>query len=895
MKGPMSESDGAIKAVPLRALGLEIIESIDLPVLVIGCDSKISGFNQAAATLFSLRPSDVGRLAREIRILSSIKRFEDLCADVIGGGPASQGEVRDTNGCWFVLRIAAYRGSDQQINGAVLTLTNVTAVRESLEQAVHDREYTKAILNTVIDPLVVLDEDLQIQTANQAFYTMLQVSREETRGGRLPELGSTDWVIALETLLKNSRSTDLPATAIEVEHEFPTIGHRKVLLNARPISGKGNFKPLILLSIHDITERKRAEERLRENEHRFRQMIEALPAAVYTTDAEGRLTHFNQAAVEFSGRVPDLSTDKWCVSWKLYRPDGTPLPHDECPMAIALKDGATISGVEVIAERPDGTRVWFTPYPTPFRDGDGRIVGGINMLVDITERKKAEEVTARLAAIVEYSDDAIISKDLNGVIATWNESAERLFGYTAQEAIGQPVTMLIPSERLDEEPGILERIRKGESIEHYETIRRRKDGKLLDISLSVSPIADRAGRVVGASNISRDITARKQIDQALRASEERYRNLFRSIDEGFCIVEVVFDENKKPVDYIFLEINPAFERQTGIQNAHGRSMREIAPQHEEHWFQLYGQIVLTGESKRFEYPAVQLQRWYEGYAYRIGEANVKKVGIIFNDITERKKAQEVLERTVTERTAKLRATVEELESYSYSIAHDMRAPLRAMQGFSDILIKEYAAKIDTDGQRYLRRIALSADRMDHLIEDVLNYSKVVRAELPLESIAIDTLLQGMLETYPVFFPDEADIQVQTPMPRVVGNEAALTQVFSNLLGNAIKFVTPGLKPMIRVWAEEVNVSCASTSSHDGMSGNGEGRGIRFLVQDNGIGIAPDQHEKIFEIFQRINKNTPGTGIGLAIVKKAAERMGGRVGVQSFPGKGSTFWLELRTP
>jgi len=149
---------------------------------------------------------------------------------------------------------------------------------------------------------------------------------------------------------------------------------------------------------------------LRESERRFRAMIDALPMAIYTTDAEGRITHFNPAAVEFSGRAIELGTDRWCVSWKLYHADGTPMPHGECPMAIALKVGRAVRGEEAIMERPDGTRRWFAPYPTPLRDSEGRIVGGINMLVDITERKQAEMTTASLAAIVESSDDAIISK-----------------------------------------------------------------------------------------------------------------------------------------------------------------------------------------------------------------------------------------------------------------------------------------------------------------------------------------------------------------------------------------------------------------------------------------------------------------------------------------------------
>ena len=254
-------------------------------------------------------------------------------------------------------------------------------------------------------------------------------------------------------------------------------------------------------------------------------VIRALPAAIYTTDAAGRITFYNEAAAELWGCCPELGKSEFCGSWKLYWPDGRPMPHGQCPMAIALKERREIRGMEAVAERPDGSFVHFVPYPTPLYDASGTLIGAVNMLIDISDRKRADMQAQRLASIVESSDDAIVSKGLNGIITSWNHGAERLFGYTAEEVIGKPITMLIPPDRMGEEPEIIGRVRRGERVDHYDTVRRRKDGSLIDISLTVSPLKDADGRIVGASKIARDITERKraQEQQKLLVNEMKHR------------------------------------------------------------------------------------------------------------------------------------------------------------------------------------------------------------------------------------------------------------------------------------------------------------------------------------------------------------------------------------
>jgi PAS domain S-box-containing protein len=171
-----------------------------------------------------------------------------------------------------------------------------------------------------------------------------------------------------------------------------------------------------------------AGEALLRGETHFQQVLDLLPAAVYITNAAGLIAYYNEAAASLWGHHPPLGLSEWCGSWKLYWPDGRPLPHDQCPMALALREERPVRGMEAIAERPDGIRIPFIPYPTPFYDASGALIGAVNMLVDITDRKRAEEYAQRLALIVESSDDAIIAKDIDGIITTWNKGAERLFG-----------------------------------------------------------------------------------------------------------------------------------------------------------------------------------------------------------------------------------------------------------------------------------------------------------------------------------------------------------------------------------------------------------------------------------------------------------------------------------
>jgi PAS domain S-box-containing protein len=252
---------------------------------------------------------------------------------------------------------------------------------------------------------------------------------------------------------------------------------------------------------------------LRESEWAHRELVRALPTAAYMCDANGIITIYNDAAVALWGRTPHVGRESWSGAYRIFQPDGTLLPINLYPIAVALREGRAARSDEIIVERPDGSRRNVVAHPEPIRGTDGKLVGIVNMLVDITERKKADAAVRQLAAIVESSGDAIIGKDLDGTITSWNRGAEILYGYAAGEIIGRPVSVLIPPEKINEEPDILERIRRGEPIQHYETTRVRKDGTEIHVALAVSPIKDTSGKIVGASKIARDISERKRAEQ----------------------------------------------------------------------------------------------------------------------------------------------------------------------------------------------------------------------------------------------------------------------------------------------------------------------------------------------------------------------------------------------
>lgn len=783
----------------------DILNTLSVPIIVVGHDCKVGCFNPAATHALGLKASDIGRHLSDIPLFNETRDIEKLSADVIACGEPSEHEIRNGDRC-FLLQIAPYTGSNRQIQGVVLTLTNVTAIRASLAQAIYEREYAKTILNTVAQPLVVLDADLRVQTGNRAFYAMFGASREATHGTPLCNLGNHDWRDAsLWSTLRANNLANSEFKTIEVDGDFPALGHRTLLVDANRL-GRAR-EGLMLVGLRDITERKRSENFLQLQKETLEMVVRGLPLAdvlAATVRAMEKQSHEKMVTAAHVLNAEGTHFSE-CIAPNL------PESYRQAIRGLAISSKSTPCCLAVLGNRSVNSH-------------------------DI----RAEPAWSAFA-------DLISPLGIRAACATPILSS-------AGKVIGTLSNYYLQSRTHDS-----------------------NERQVVDILTRTVALA----------------IERKQAESALRESEERYRTLFTSMNEGFCIIEMVFDESQNPVDYRFLETNPAFAQQTGLQDAKGKLMRELAPAHEKHWFEIYGKIALTGEAARFENRAAALNRWHEVSAFRVEPAEARQVGIVFNDITERKRQEEKLENTVAERTVALRETVGELEAFSYSIAHDMRAPLRGMQGFAGILLDQHAGQLDSQALDYLRRIVASARRLDRLIQDVLNYSKISKGQVVLEPLDLNCLAHDIVETYPNWQPPNAVVKIEGILPKILGNAAFVTQCMSNLVNNAIKFVSPGTLPHVRIWAEEVTPPAAEREPLLGEESSVPQ--MRLYVEDNGIGIAPGQDTRIFRIFERIHPSSEyeGTGIGLAIARRAAERMGGSIGFKSQLGKGSTFWVQLK--
>ena len=488
----------------------------------------------------------------------------------------------------------------------------------------------------------------------------------------------------------------------------------------------------------------------------------------------------------------------------------------------------------------------------------------LNRFHELLEQRNL--ISTRLAAIVESSNDAIFGVDLDGTVTSWNAGAERIFGYPASDIVGRSVNLLAPEAGAGEKTEPLSGIRRGNAVENFETVRRHRDGRLLDVSLTISPIRDQTGTIAGASHIGRDITERKRL-------EER----FHATVESAPVAMVMIDRRGRIV-----LLNALAEELFGYQRAEllGQPLEQLLPERDRAaHLGKRADFMMRPETRRMGAgrDLHALRKDGREFPVEIGLAPVPTsegefVLAAILDITSRRRVEAARERLAGE----LARSNSDLEAFSYSVSHDLRAPLRAIGGYTDILRRDHAAGLAPEALALLDRVRENARHMAALIEELIEYSRVGREALRLEPLDLARVAR---ETADVLEHERQGRQVEiviASMPPCRGDLSLLGRVYQNLLANALKFTRKREHARIEV--------------------GGELRPGEFVgwVRDNGVGFDMAYADALFGVFQRLHTQDQfeGTGVGLAIVKRSIERHGGRVWAEAAPDRGATFYFSL---
>jgi PAS domain S-box-containing protein len=500
------------------------------------------------------------------------------------------------------------------------------------------------------------------------------------------------------------------------------------------------------------------EKALRASELSYRRLFEAAKDGILILDVEtGRINDVNPFLIKLLGFSKEEMMGKTVGELSPFKD----IEENKVMLSRLQKDGF-VRYEDLPMETRDGRKVAVEFVCNVYKAGDVNVIQ-CNVR-DITVRKQTEAAISRLASIVEFSDEAIIGKDLNSIVTSWNRGAEKIFGYTAGEMVGASIMRLIPADRQDEENRILQKVKRGERVEHFDTLRQAKDGRLINISVTASPIKDPAGKVTGVSKVARDISERKVVEEKIR------------------------------------------------------------------------------------------------------QLNVE------------------LEQRVAERTAQLKSANEELEAFSYSVSHDLRAPLRHVMGFVSLLQNDAGPSLSEKNSKYLTTISNSAKRMGDLIDDLLTFSRVGRAEIQKANVNLDDLVGDTLGDFQAEIKERKVEWIINPLPMVRADRALLRLVLVNLISNAVKFTGQRAEAKIEIGCVE---------SDEGRATGGKSETVIF-VRDNGAGFDPEYVHKLFGVFQRLHSNAEfeGTGIGLANVQRIIQRHGGRVWAEGKVEGGATFYFSI---
>ena len=611
-------------------------------------------------------------------------------------------------------------------------------------------------------------------------------------------------------------------------------------------------------------------------------LFEAIPDCVKLLDMDGMVLAINRNGL-LSMEIDDAGTVGG-KPWKAYWPQPS---HAAIEAALDAARAGGTGHFSAACPTVKGKPKWWDVMVTRTAATGDQETRLLAISRDITEQVRAEALRKeteralhasreRFEKIVSQASTGVVQIDTTGRIVLANQKYCEMVGRSEAELLGMSVAEVTAPQSRAQTHDALERLKAGAAGVALDKYYLHKDGSLVSATSSVNALRGPDGEFQGLVAIVLDTTGNKQVQEQLRASEERYRTLFESVDQGFCIFEMIFDAAGKAVDYRFLEMNPMFERHTGLVDAAGRTARELLPGLDDFWFETYGRVALTGIPARFENEAPAMGRWFDVYANRIGGPDSRKVALLFSDVSARKRSEEELRRLADDLAEADRRKTEFLAT----LAHELRNPLAPIRNGLSVM------RLGGDNPAAVGKVREMMERqvghMVHLIDDLLDVARISGGKLELKRQRADlrAILASAVETsLPLIEAGQHALEVDVPdLPLLMDADATrIAQVVANLLNNAAKY-TPA-------------------RGHIRLSVRREGLEAVIAVSDTGVGIAADALAGVFQMFNQIGRTVDrsqgGLGIGLSLVRRLVEMHGGSVVAESGgPNAGSVFTVRL---
>ncbi|WP_462251125.1 PAS domain-containing protein, partial [Ferruginibacter sp.] len=594
------------------------------------------------------------------------------------------------------------------------------------EQITDARNYNESIVATLYQPLLVLDKHLRVKTANKAFYKTFKVNEQETEGVLIYDLGNRQWNIPeLRTLLEEVLPQKKQITDYEVTHNFSSIGIRTILLCALEITREKKEEKLILLSIEDVTEKASAQKKIKESEHRFHELVRSSPSLISICKGEDMIIEIaNDAILESWGKgniigqsvfdaIPESveqGFDKLLLS--VYK-TGVPVQANEVPVTLLRK------GIKEL--------VYYNLIYQPQRNVDDEIEGVAIISTEVTPQAefnlKIKASEEQLRSLVMQAPVAIcIFKGRDFIVEVANKGFLQIVGKAENEYVGKPVFDSVPETRSTAEPLLLQVLNTGVPYfgnELENTITRFGKTEKGFFNFVFQPILGNDGTATGIMVVANEVTEQVHARKKVEESEAKYRSLFDTMDQGFCIVEVLFDEHNNPIDYLFVEVNPVFEEQSGLKNAAGKTILELVPDLEKRWFNIYGKVVTTGESIRFIEGSDAMGRMFDVYAFKVGEVESRRIAILFTDITEQKRT----EKNLIESEERFRSLVMATSNTVYKMSADWKV-MYNLEG------KDFLADTTDSSISWLQKYIPESERtlVIKTIEEAIAHKKIFELE-----------------------------------------------------------------------------------------------------------------------------------------------------------------------